>query len=171
LKKYNVSDLLAGIESPEIRENKDMAIKVFIAYSEADLIFKNEVVKKLMPLIRINKIYLLGDGYILPGYQWETEIVKQLINADIVICLISDDFVTSDFAYSQELQIALKQHEKGEKIVLPVLIKSCIWNNLPIAKIQSLPKSWVDVVHNDMAWTEFVAGFKNILEKLRNFKS
>ncbi len=171
LKKYNVVDLLAGIESPEIRKKRDIAIKVFIAYSGLDQTFKDELVKNLMPLVRLNKIYLLGDGYILPGYKWENEIVKQLSNADIVICLISSDFIISDFAYSQELQLALMRHEKGEKIVVPVLIKPCAWDNLPIAKIQSLPRSWIESVHDDKAWwTEFTVGFKKIVQVLQEHK-
>lgn len=132
-------------------------IKVFISYSREDIESKNELLGHLSSLRRLNKITIWEDGQILAGQNWEPEIYERLHNANLVLCLISKNFINSDFCYSQELKKAIEAHNERSKVVIPIIIKPCYWEKLYFAKIQSIPKKPVSVYDNkDAGWTEVV---------------
>lgn len=80
------------------------ALRLFISYSHIDQPLKNELVKHLQPLKRLNLIETWHDGVLKPGDEWEQEISDQLEDADIILLLVSIDFINSKFCYDIEHQ-------------------------------------------------------------------
>jgi hypothetical protein len=87
--------------------------------------------------------------------------------ADIVLLLISSSFFTSDYIEKEELKKALERHQKGEAMVVPVIVKPCYWEaHDEIAALQVLPKdgkavvSWGDA---DEAWVDVVRGVQKLV--------
>jgi len=144
------------------------ARKLFLSYSHADLSLKVELLKHLKPLERLNLIECWDDGMIPPGDEWGDHIGQQIEDADIILLLISVDFINSKYCYDVELERALERHRDKEARVIPVLLRDCIWQHLPFAKIEGLPskmkpvKSWDNP---DSAFADVAAGIKKILDE------
>lgn len=116
------------------------ALKVFIAYSRKDKDILEDLRIQLKTLERLNQIEVWYDGELRPGENWDIKIMKHLENAEIILLLISADFIASDYAYTKEMKIALARHEKGEARVMPVIVRHCLWKRTEFAKLQVLPK-------------------------------
>ncbi len=76
--------------------------------------------------------------------------------ADLVICLLSPDFIASEFCREKELEAALEAHKKGEQIVAPIRIRKCKSDILPVGKIHGSPKNWMKTHDNDDIWYDVV---------------
>ncbi len=100
---------------------------------------RNKVGKHLGFLNREGKIQYWYDGKIRAGEEWRGEIDKHLDSADIILLLISADFVDSDFCYSVEMKRAMERHDAGEAAVIPILLHPCDWQSAPFGKLNALP--------------------------------
>ena len=125
-------------------------IEVFISYSKQDKDLRDGLLAHLRPLER-EGIITWHDRQILPGTEWDKEIKARLNAADIILLLISSDFLATDYCTQVEIPEALRRHEAGEVTVMPVILRSCAWNFTPLAAIQAYPekakpiKSWIDI--------------------------
>lgn len=116
-------------------------VNVFIAYAREDAAIKERLKKNLKAIFRNNQEdSLWDDGEINAGDDWQKAIRKALEQADIFLLLLSPDFIASDFCYETEMQKALEKHKKEEATVIPLLIRSCLWQNTPLKDLQILPE-------------------------------
>lgn len=168
-KEFDITSILNDIE-PEKKALLN-PIQIFISYSHKDTSFKDELISHIYPLVRLNEIKLWEDGKIIPGQEWEIEIMNKLNESDVILCLISSDFISSEFCYSIELNEALAFHERKQKVVIPIFVRACFWKKLPIAKIQGLPKIPISSHANkDEGWEEVVTGIDSSLSLIRDVK-
>jgi internalin A len=168
-RKFNVGEMLSGLEAPERRQPRRHApVKVFVSYSHKDTDYKDELVTALAYLSRMEEIELWQDGRIEAGMEWKKEIFEKLAEAEIVICLVSSNFIASDFCYSIELKEALEGHEAGTKIVVPIQIKTCAWTKLPFGKIQGVPPKPISSYSpHDDGWGEVFKGMEGAVKRIR----
>jgi len=90
------------------------------------------------------------DGAIIQGKIWHTEVEAGLKGADVIILLISDNFLRSDFIMRKEIPIILKQKEKEGSIIFPVLVKKCDWENVSwLNSIGVYPKDKVPISYGN----------------------
>ena len=104
-----------------------MAFEVFISYSHRDQKLRKELDKHLSNLKRQNVITSWYDGNIIPGAEWEPEIMKRLKRAQIILLLVSADFMASDFCYSIEMKEALTRHDASQARVIPIQLRPSDW--------------------------------------------
>ena len=76
----------------------------------------------------------------LPGAEWDTEIKCRLDEADIIILLVSAYFIASDYCQSEEIPRAIAKHEAGTAVVIPVILRDCLWQAPPLSVLQGLPR-------------------------------
>jgi TIR domain/Putative peptidoglycan binding domain len=139
-------------------------LSLFLSYAHADALIVEALRKHLAPLHHEGIIEHWHDRDLKPGELWDDEISARLESADIVIALISADFVASEYAYGRELRRALELHRLGELVLVPVIARACHWQNLPIGALQALPDgarpitSWDDV---DAAYVTVVRGIES----------
>ena len=107
------------------------------SYSHADEAQRNELEKHLSPLKRMGKITTWHDRRIVPGQEFEHQIDHYFSQADIILLLISSDFIASDYCYQVEMTNALERHKKGEAVVIPVILRECAWHQLPFGSIMA----------------------------------
>lgn len=105
------------------------------SYSHADEAFLNELQRHLSPLKRLGKITTWHDRRIVPGQEFERQIDRYFSEADIILLLISSDFIASDYCYQIEMKNALERHDCREAVVIPVILRECAWHQLPFGKI------------------------------------
>ena len=74
-----------------------MTKKVFISYCHEDEVFKNELEKHLSSLQRQGLIDIWHDRCINPGDEWKDVIDENLNTSDIILFLVSSDFLSSNY--------------------------------------------------------------------------
>ena len=141
--------------------------RIFLSYSHADEDLKKELDKHLMPLKRSGKIETWNDRELIAGQEWNEEISAELNKADIILLLISIDFIASQYIWDKELSAAMKRHEDGTAQVVPVIMKNCLWQEMPFAKLQALPRNAKPVTtyetHDD-AFTEIAGSINKLVD-------
>ncbi len=148
-----------------------MAIEVFISYSHKDQAFREELEIHLSNLKRHNIISSWYDGDITPGAEWERQIMERLTSAQIILLLISADFIHSDFCSSIEMKQAIDRHNAGEACVIPVLLRPTDWQGAPFDKLKMLPNDAKAVTKwrsRDDAFADIVQGIRAAIEELTN---
>jgi len=109
--------------------------KLVFSYSHVDEALRNELEKHLSPLKRMGRIETWHDRRIVPGELFGAEIDQHFAGADIVLLLVSPDFIASDYCYEIEMQNSLKRHASGEAVVIPVILRPCAWHQLPFGEL------------------------------------
>ena len=111
---------------------------VFFSYSHADEALRNEFEKYLSVLRREGVITTWHDRRIGPGEELHGQINDQLNSADIVLLLVSADFLASDYCYDVEMIRAMERHERGEARVIPVILRPCDWHGAPFGALMAV---------------------------------
>jgi tetratricopeptide (TPR) repeat protein len=145
------------------------SINIFISYSHFDEDYKEKLEKHLSILKRNNIIKTWNDRKILPGEEWDNKIKEELESAQIILLLVSVDFLNSDYCYDVEIKRAVEKHEKGEAIVIPIILRKCDWHNTSFSKIQGLPKNAKPVKSyddEDEAFYSIAEGIKDSVKEL-----
>src|ERR1700730_9392472 len=114
-----------------------MAVKIFFCYAHEDEALLKKLQTQLMPLQRQGLIDLWHDREISAGTAWEREISQHLNAADIILLLISPDFMNSDYCYSIEMKQAINRHILGKAQVIPVILSHVHWQGEPLGKLQA----------------------------------
>jgi hypothetical protein len=122
----------------EVQPNKP--IEIFYSYSHEDIGLLNELIKHLTLLRREGLIVNWHDRQISPGQEWKGKIDEKLNSADVILLLVSSDFIHSDYCYDKEMHRAIERHEAGEATVIPIIIRECDWKSAPFNMLQVLPQ-------------------------------
>ncbi len=142
-------------------------LRVFISYPHVDRDICKKLVSHLAPLVRAKDIAIWHDGEIRAGERWEARIYRELEQADVVVLLISADFLQSEFCYDKELERSLERADAGEAMVIPILVRDCAWKLTPLSQIQFAAddlRSFSKFSSVDEALTEAVLRIKKSLE-------
>ena len=121
-------------------------IKLFFSYSHQDEELRNELDKHLSILKRQGVINVWHDRCIVGGSELESEISNHLKESKVILLLISSDFLASDYCYDKEMTLAMEMHEKGDAVVLPVILRPCDWQSTPFGKLLAAPKDGKTVI-------------------------
>lgn len=116
------------------------SLEVVFSYSHRDETLRDELEKHLGILSRSGIISGWHDRLISGGTEWDPKIDEYLNRADIILLLVSADFINSDYCYQREMRRAIERYERGEARVIPVLLRPCDWKGAPFAKLQGFPK-------------------------------
>lgn len=148
-----------------------MPYEVFISYSHADRKLQDELARHLSNLRKQGIISNWFDGDILPGTEWRIELMKHLNQANIILLLVSADFIDSDFCYDIEMTRAIERHKADEARVLPIILRPCDWVGTPFAELQALPSNAKPVVTwptHDEAFADVIKGIRKAINDLKS---
>lgn len=133
-------------------------IRIFIAYSRQDIAYLNKLKDVLKPLVNKGAAQIWYDGEIIAGSVWEESIKKALHEAQIILLLLSNDSLASDYFYEKEVANALERHRQGQCRVVPVIIRDCLWEETNLTQLQALPQDAKPIA----AWQDVDAAYKSI---------
>lgn len=145
-------------------------VKVFYSYSHADEGLRDKLEKHLKLLQRQKVIDTWHDRKINAGKEWKQAIDDNLEAADIILLLISVDFLASDYCFDIEVQRAMHKYEEGSAIVIPVSLCSCDTIDVEFMKLQGLPKDFKPVTswdNEDDAFTDIAKGIRAVAQDIR----
>ncbi|BAY21381.1 TIR protein [Calothrix sp. NIES-2100] len=150
------------------------AVKVFFSYSHKDEALRDELATHLSLMKRQGVIEAWHDREISAGSEWANAIDDNLNDADIILLLVSANFLASDYCYDKEMTRAMERHERKEARVIPIILKPTDWNGAPFGKLQALPKNaqpvtrWQD---QDEAFLDVTKGIRRVAEDMVKSKS
>lgn len=137
-------------------------VKIFFCYAHEDAALLDQLKQHLKPLQRQGIFDMWYDQDISAGTEWKREIDKHLNAADIILLLISPDFISSEYCYSVEMKRALERHEQREARVVPIILRHIHWEVQPLYRLQALPKDALPVISS--AWHDPDAAFYDVVE-------
>jgi tetratricopeptide (TPR) repeat protein len=150
-----------------ITQEDAMAYEVFISYSHQDQALRQKLDNHLANLKRQNIITSWYDGAIISGTEWQPQIMEHLNNAQIILLLISDYFMASDFCYSIEMTQAIARHNANQARIIPIILRPVDWKGAPFEKIQALPTGGKPVTNwpnQDDAFVDIVRGIRKAID-------
>jgi len=112
---------------------------LFFSYSHKDEELRNRLDVALRMLQRQGLIETWHDRRILAGDEIDPSIDANLEAADIVLLLVSPDFIASDYCYDREMERAMERHRSGKARVIPVILRPCDWHQAPFGKLMATP--------------------------------
>jgi len=112
---------------------------VFFSYSHKDEALRDRLEQALIMLQREGLIEAFHDRRIPPGDLLDPAIDAELERADIILFLLSPDFLSSRYCYDLEMARALERAESGAAKVIPIVLRPCEWDRSPLGKYLALP--------------------------------
>jgi len=111
--------------------------RMFVSYSHKDRQLKDELLSELTQLEEDGVLQIWHDRNITPGERWKDKINRNLQDAEIVLLLISENFLESEVCKT-EMQNALRLEDQGRILVIPIVLKPVEWQSLPVSHLQVL---------------------------------
>lgn len=136
---------------------------VFMSYSHKDESLRDQLEAHLALLKNQGLIEAWHDRRILAGAEVDDAIFDKLEVADVILLLVSSDFISSQYCYSREMMRAIQRHEAGEAQVVPVILRHCDWHGAPFGKLMALPKDGRPVT----SWPDRDEAFSNVALQIR----
>ncbi|MDR4459916.1 MAG: TIR domain-containing protein [Nitrospirales bacterium] len=145
-------------------------VDLFYSYAHEDEPLRDELAGHLKIMERRGVIRPWHDRCLAQGQTWDQEINTQLATADLVLLLVSADFINSDYIWGKELNVAMKRHASKEASVVPVMLRSVDITDAPFAALQGLPTDLRPVTswpNRDEAWTDVAKGIRRTVEQIQ----
>ena len=115
------------------------ALRVFISYSHQDDEWRRQLEAHLSLLRREGVLDVWHDRRLQAGEPWAQTLDEQIGSADLVLLLVSADFIQSDYCFGLEMRTALERDQAGRSRVVPVIVRKCDWETAPFGKLQAVP--------------------------------
>ncbi len=115
------------------------AIEIFYSYAHEDERLRKKLEKQLSLLKQQSQITEWYDRKISAGKEWADEIDSHLNTAQIILLLVSPDYLASDYCYGIEMKRAIERHKLREARVIPIILRPTYWQGAPFGKLQPLP--------------------------------
>ena len=143
-------------------------VSLFYSYAHEDEILREELCGHLKILERRKLVSQWHDRQIQAGEDWNQQISGELQMADLVLLLVSTDFINSDYIFGKELTVAMQRHAAGMATVVPIMIRAVNIESedadaFPFMKLQGLPTDMRPVTswpNRDEAWTNVAKGLR-----------
>lgn len=136
---------------------------VFFSYCHADEALRDQLEKQLAMLRRQGVIETWHDRRIGAGQEIDVAIDDHINSDEIILLLVSPDFIASDYCYDIEMTRAMERHQAKEAIVIPVILRACDWHHAPFGKLLGTPQDGKPVTQ----WPDRDEAFLQVAKAVR----
>lgn len=136
---------------------------VFFSYSHADELLRDELEKHLAVLKRQGVITTWHDRRIGAGERLHGRIDEHINQDEIILLLVSSDFLNSDYCHDVEMTRALEREAAGEAVVIPIILRACDWQHAPFGRLRATPRDGKPVTQ----WPDRDQAFLQIVQDIR----
>lgn len=165
-----IENVFVDIEKIDDSQTEDYCIadtlKIFVSYSKENKTALTRLKRVLRPLTRDKKIQLWSDTDLVPTEDWDEKIKNKIKSSDVLVCIVSIDFLATDYIWKTELEEAKVANIK----ILPIIYDFCNWEEYKVlSKRSALPpkgypiKSKENWDTEDKAWTMVDEGIRKQL--------
>lgn len=147
-----------------------MPVRVFFSYCQKDEALFQELAVHLDVLQSNGTIAAWHSRKVAPGEERRATIDRELEAADLVLLLVSADFLASEYRDGAEVRRALERQEVDAAQVVPVVLRPCLWEEAKFGKLEPLPRGgrpitrWED---RDEAWLDVARGVRDLARRHR----
>lgn len=144
-------------------------IDVFISYAHQDEDLRDQLIAHLSNLKQQGVIRDWHGRMIPAGARWSKKIDEHLETAQVILLLISADFMASGYCYGIECKRALERYNAKQALVIPVILRPVDLEDSPIAELQALPDNAKAVTlwdHRDAAFVSVANGIRAAVKDL-----
>ena len=116
----------------------------------------------------MEQLTVWDDTYIVPNQNWENEILTKLTTADIVVLLLSNDFIRSDYCFKKEMQVARERDKLGECAIVSIVVRACRYDRLELGQLQAILPNGKPIEqhkHRAAAWLEVTKQLDKVIER------
>src|SRR5947209_3779636 len=93
-------------------------VTVFISYAREDRALVEELERHLLPLQGEVNFSFFYDRGIPVGDDWRAVLLQRLRVADLVLLVMSENFLLSYFCTEVEMKLAMERHEERDAVVI-----------------------------------------------------
>ncbi|MEI9416805.1 toll/interleukin-1 receptor domain-containing protein [Mesorhizobium sp. Cs1321R2N1] len=136
---------------------------VFFSYSHADEALRDQLEKQLAMLRRQGVIETWHDRRIGAGQNIDHAINEHVNTDEIILLLVSADFIASDYCYDIEMKRAMERHNAGKAVVIPVILRACDWHHAPFGKLNATPRDGKPITQ----WPDIDEAFLQVAKAVR----
>lgn len=136
---------------------------VFFSYSHADEALRDQLEKQLAMLKHQGVIETWHDRRIGAGENIDDAIDERIDSDEIILLLVSPDFIASHYCYNIEMKRAMERHRAGSAIVIPVILRPCDWHPAPFGKLNATPPDGKAVTQ----WANIDEAFLHVAKAVR----
>jgi CheY-like chemotaxis protein len=147
-KPFTVVQLLHHVGSLITSERH--RIMIFESYSHRDAKVVRALDTHFAGIARDLPVVFWQDTEIVAGEEIDLAVRNNLERADIVLLLISADYIASEYCYRKEMKQALARHSDGLARVIPVILRPVQWADSPFRRLLALPKDGKPIT----AWSD-----------------
>jgi hypothetical protein len=143
--------------------------KLFFSYCHVDEALRDRLEKHLSMMKNQGLIETWHDRGIMAGDDLDASIDANLETSDIILLLVTADFLASNYCFSIEMKRALERQREGTARVIAVILEHCDWQSAPFAKSLVVPKdgkpvtSWANEAE---AWTDVTKQIRAVVEQV-----
>lgn len=144
-------------------------IEIFYSYSHKDEKLRSKIETHLSLLKQQGLVIDWHDRKINAGKELQREINNYINTAQIILLLVSPDFLASEYLYSIEMKRAMERHEAGACYVIPIILRPVAWENTAFSKLRILPTNGVPVTswsNRDKAFLDIAQGIEKVVKEL-----
>ena len=144
-------------------------VRLVYSYSHQDEALRRELETHLALLERQGVIASWSDRKIIASEVWEGRIESHFAEADIILFLISADFLKSNYCYDIEMRNALERQQMGTVRIIPIILRDVDWHTAPFGYLQALPKDGKPITlwtNRDEAWAAVARGIREMIDDL-----
>lgn len=138
---------------------------LYIVADPKDEPFRDELAKNLKPL----SLDIKHEGTIDPGED-RAEAIKAGINgADIILLMVSADFLASDDLYKNEWPLTLQRQQDGKCQIIPVITRPCEWQQLTeLTQMTTiLPRKGLEIGKAISSWDDPDEAYSRIVKEIQ----
>ena len=137
--------------------------RLFFSYTHKDEELRDELEIHWAMLRRQGLVETVHDRRILAGKDLDPAIDAYIDSSDVILSLLSPDFIASEYCYSREMMRAITRHDAGQATLIPVILRRCEWQETPLGKLRATPKDGKPVT----AWADRDEAFNDVTKDIR----
>lgn len=119
-----------------------MRATVFLSYSRQDSGWKDRLALHLQVLEKQGILDVWDTQRTSPGENWRDALEEAIGRSSVAVLLISADYLASDSTSEIEAPLLIEQSTAGRIRLVPILVKSCLWQAVPwLAGLQVRPSN------------------------------
>jgi hypothetical protein len=137
--------------------------KLFFSYSHKDEKLRDQLETHLAVLKREGLVTTWHDRRILSGDEFDKVIDSEMESADVIVLLLSPDFLASSYINNIEVKRAIERHQQGLARIIPVILKPCDWQRTFFGTLLVAPRDGKPVVR----WSDRNEAFLDVVKRIR----
>jgi len=146
-------------------------VRMFVSYSKHDKKWLDELNKHLFPLLRQQKVEVWYDEKLPAGSDWDREIKNRLAEADIILFLVSPDFLATNYIWDVEIKAAIERDKRGEVTAIPIILRPSDWSDTPLGKLSAVPEKGEPISmaeDRDDAFLRVVLALNKVIKEIKS---